>query len=135
MTAPKRRWFRFGLRTMFVVVTVFACWLGYQLNWIRQRHAFLARKDIIVQHSSAYYPYDAPTSLRVFGESGQAVLNVIIVDDVRAASCPNFGDRMKLLTSREAADVETAARLFPEATSVAGMILSHEESEDFKPAP
>ena len=38
MTAPKRRWFRFSLRMMFVVVTVFGCWLGYELNWIRQRH-------------------------------------------------------------------------------------------------
>jgi hypothetical protein len=27
--APKRRWFQFSLRTMFVVVTVFACWLGW----------------------------------------------------------------------------------------------------------
>ena len=26
---------------MFVVVTAFACWLGYSLNWIRQRHAYL----------------------------------------------------------------------------------------------
>jgi len=35
--APKRRWFRFSLRTLFVVVTVFACWLGYEMYWIRQR--------------------------------------------------------------------------------------------------
>lgn len=43
--APKRRWFRFGLRTLFVVVTVFCLFLGgtaYNLNWIRQRHAALS---------------------------------------------------------------------------------------------
>jgi len=28
MTAPKRRWFSFSLRTLFVVVTAFAVWLG-----------------------------------------------------------------------------------------------------------
>ena len=29
---PKRRWFRFSLRTLFVVVTVFCVWLGW-LGW------------------------------------------------------------------------------------------------------
>ena len=42
MTAPKRRWFRWSLRTMFVVVTLFAVWLGYSLNWIRERDKILA---------------------------------------------------------------------------------------------
>ncbi len=40
MTAP-RRWFRFILRALFVVVTVvgmLAGWVVYQLNWIRERH-------------------------------------------------------------------------------------------------
>jgi hypothetical protein len=31
------RWFRFSLRTLFVAVTVLACWLGYQFSWIRER--------------------------------------------------------------------------------------------------
>ena len=35
-TNPPR--FRFSLRTLFVVVTVFGVWLGWQLNWIKQRH-------------------------------------------------------------------------------------------------
>jgi hypothetical protein len=38
-----RRWFRYSLRTLFVVVTAFACWLGYEWNWIRQRREFLAK--------------------------------------------------------------------------------------------
>ena len=41
--APKPRRFRFSLRTLFVVVTLVGCWLGYQLNWIRQRHDMLPR--------------------------------------------------------------------------------------------
>ena len=46
MTAPpKRRWFRFSLRTLFVVVTLAAVplgWIGYSVNWIRQRRSALA---------------------------------------------------------------------------------------------
>ena len=43
-TKPKRRWFRFSLRMLFVLVTVISVplgWLGYQLNLIRQREVFL----------------------------------------------------------------------------------------------
>ena len=46
----KRRWFRFSLRTLFVVVTVLgagAGWVVYQLNWIRQRDAVLKREEIV----------------------------------------------------------------------------------------
>ena len=43
MTAPpKRRWFRFSLRTMFVVVTVFGVWLGWNLQIVRERNAVKA---------------------------------------------------------------------------------------------
>ena len=45
-SAPKRRWPRFSLRTMFVVVTVFGCWLGYEMNWIRQRRQVIASPTI-----------------------------------------------------------------------------------------
>ena len=42
MTAPpKRRWFRFSLRTMFVAVTVFGVWLGWQLKIVREREAII----------------------------------------------------------------------------------------------
>ena len=39
---PKRRWFRFSLRTLFVVVTIFGVWLGWQLKIVRERKALLA---------------------------------------------------------------------------------------------
>ena len=34
---PRRRWFRYSLRTLFVVLTVFCVWLGVQVKWIRDR--------------------------------------------------------------------------------------------------
>lgn len=37
---PRRRWLQFGLRTMFVVVTVVALWLGWEVNFVRQRQAW-----------------------------------------------------------------------------------------------
>ena len=37
MTAPKRRWFRFSLATMFVVMTLFGIWLGWQMKIVRER--------------------------------------------------------------------------------------------------
>jgi len=34
----RRRWFRFSLRTLFLLVTVFGVWLGVQVKWIQDRH-------------------------------------------------------------------------------------------------
>ncbi|MBI2825910.1 MAG: hypothetical protein HYX69_14590 [Planctomycetia bacterium] len=42
---PRRRWFQFGLGTMFLLVTLFALWLAWELNFIHQRQAFLAWVD------------------------------------------------------------------------------------------
>ena len=44
MTTPRRRWFRFAfsLRTLFIVVTVVAFALGWQLSIVRERHAIIA---------------------------------------------------------------------------------------------
>lgn len=42
--ATRRHWFRFGLRTMFVVLTVFSLWLGWQAKIVRDRRE--ARKWI-----------------------------------------------------------------------------------------
>jgi hypothetical protein len=41
-TPPKRRWFRFGLRMMFVAVTLVGCVLGWPLSIVRERKAVLA---------------------------------------------------------------------------------------------
>ena len=38
---PKRRWFRYSLRTMFVVVTLVCGWLWWQLRIVHQRRGML----------------------------------------------------------------------------------------------
>jgi hypothetical protein len=48
-TKPKRRWFRFSLRTLFALVTVFGvamCWFEQQLEIVRHRKQLLALLDL-----------------------------------------------------------------------------------------
>ena len=40
---PRPRWFRFSLRTLFIVVTLLCCWLGWEISVVRHRQA--VRKD------------------------------------------------------------------------------------------
>jgi hypothetical protein len=74
MTVPRRRFHRFSLRTLFAAVTACALslgWLGYQLNWIRARHHYLDERGMLPLGSNSKA---APWCLRVFGESGAALV-------------------------------------------------------------
>ena len=75
---------------MFAAVTVICLlpgsWVAYHVNWIRQRHTRLAGADVAVN------PGDAPSRLRIFGETGFSEIGCV-----------------------EEADIETFKRLFPEA--------------------
>src|SRR5262245_12715901 len=83
-----RRWFRFSLRTTFLVVTAISLWLGYEVNWIGQRHAFLARQLNVVRASHPQYQYEsrpwatsgakAPGLLWMFGEKGFSTVVLLI---------------------------------------------------------
>ncbi len=42
MSAPKRRWLRFSLQTLFILTTVVACWLGWQVHVFQERKRVLA---------------------------------------------------------------------------------------------
>jgi hypothetical protein len=69
-----RRWFRFSLRTLLVVVTVFCVWLGWELNTIRERKALLREMGsgydfnyITARNYSLQYPPGAtvPSAKRI----------------------------------------------------------------------
>jgi hypothetical protein len=89
---PKRRWFRFSLRTLFVLVTVFCVWLGFQFNWIYRRHRALEW----MQDQAKYWD-DMPVSQKVWlgtrtpwpiamlGEEGLEQVCVIVDDEKTAA--------------------------------------------------
>jgi hypothetical protein len=103
--APQRRWFRFSLRTLFLIVTVFGCWLGYELNWIRQRHALLADSPKWGSYVWPKAPVPAaPGLLWMFGEKGHSYLGLTMPE--------NRADRNLAEQERE---LKRAKELFPEA--------------------
>ena len=100
--APKRRWFRFSLRTLFVAVTVFGCWLGYYLNWVRQRHALLDEPNV----TASFLPRQlaASLALRLLGERGAKSVFL------------HYSWLSPTLSESDEAQRNLASRLFPEAT-------------------
>lgn len=118
--APKRRWFRFSLRTLFVVVTVFCSWLGYELNWIRERHELLARQKAIAVGSEEialptcglswlWVPPKvdrAPSPLWIFGEQPITNLEITQIVDDDVLNQPQIAEQREF---------ELAHSLFPEA--------------------
>jgi len=116
---------RFSLRTLFVLIALFSLplgWVAYQLNWIRQRHAFLSRPDgwSWTGFLGNDGPPSAPWPLRIFGETGYAQIIVIIVDQDRTM---NEHDQPEpdssRLTPKERNYIERIGRLFPEAHTFA----------------
>src|SRR6185369_1706202 len=87
-TPPRRRWFQYSLRTMFVVATMLCGALAYHLNWIGQRQEYrtkhLAECQPYVQeqltwdfeHSVNYEK--APFPLSYFGEIGERHITVLV---------------------------------------------------------
>ena len=118
MTAPKRRWFAYSLRTLFVVVTMLCVvlgWLAYSIRWISQRHDALAHlhigsyagpggvvcNNVMLDLSQQFLAQAArdvkpPWSIRLLGETGVGTISVY---------GPNH-----------ATIAENLARLFPEAS-------------------
>lgn len=102
----KRRWFRWSLRTLFVVVTVLGIFLGctaYNLNWIRQRHAALSSGRF---SGVAYKTADgvrAPGLLWLFGEPSYS--GIVIHLRERDPFVPTPGEESELIE---------VCKLFPE---------------------
>jgi hypothetical protein len=94
---PRRRGFRFTLRTLFVLVTLIALWLGWSLNWIRQRHEFLRDRRGFVFDTDPEASTSAPALLWLFGEEGAEYVR---------------------LSSEDQLDHARAKHLFPEAMVV-----------------
>ena len=52
-TVPKRRWFQFSLKSLFVVITLFGMWLGWQLYWFKTRRDWLEAKNYVAAFPAA----------------------------------------------------------------------------------
>jgi hypothetical protein len=109
---PRRRWFRFSLRTMFVMVTLFSFWLGWQAWIVRERLAM--RKWLDDNGGSAGPP------MRLVDERGPFVFEQVNTlpfwrrwlgdESIRSVSFPVFP-----APSEHVAQLERAKRIFPEA--------------------
>jgi hypothetical protein len=77
---------QFRLRTLFVLVSLASllmAWSAYQLNWIRQRHEFLAeRQQGATSPSTWKFP---PWSIRIFGERSPDMIFLTNEQDVTEA--------------------------------------------------
>jgi hypothetical protein len=107
----KRRWFRFSLRTMFVLVTVGCVWMAYHLNWIRQRREMMEWLELLDRKhglvGAGTYNFrddprpDLPFSLSVFGEQKEGLIFICLPDDMDESASEKWFNKVQ--------------RLFPEA--------------------
>src|ERR1700739_4452242 len=105
MSSP-RRW-SFGLKTLLVwlmILTGPLGWVGYSLNWIRERHE-------AIEHIGVNKFVRAPMGLWIFGEDGlREVFDVIQITDKQETR-----EERKM---KAAAAMRRLKRLFPEAEDV-----------------
>ena len=108
----RRRWFQFGLGTMFLAVTlpaILLAWRAYCLDWIRQREAWRnnqAPKPTHFLHTIGNR--NPPWYLQIFGEQrGYDVISLRFVP---------WTEPEPELTDDQLAYYREVKRLFPEAT-------------------
>jgi len=97
---PRRRWFRFSLRTMLVLVAVAAiplAWMGYHLIWIMQRHQYLEDARIVAK-SKAGDSKRLPIGLWLMGEHGiHSLVLLEISEDERSRIAALFPESSVLV--------------------------------------
>lgn len=110
---PPRRWFRFSLRTMFIVVTALCCWLAWECRVVRQRQALLReiRGNFIFQVTTAdartvHLPPGAPAPPAARIPLLRKWLGDEAIQEISYAR--GFSDPSQ-------ADLARIARIFPEA--------------------
>ena len=125
MTAPNCHWPRFTLRTLFVVVTMLACWMGYYIHWIHGREA---GREWLDAHRADYIACGMrlevaiPWPLRLLGEVRS-----------RHAMCATSRWRTQKLSEFEQQVAEMKA-LFPESHIVAFGLRRESEATDLPPS-
>jgi hypothetical protein len=85
---PKRRWFRFSLRTLFLAfgtVCIALGWVMWNLNWIRAR-----REMAEAEQGRPFWTWPAPkgkapSTLWIFGETGWQNLTIYYETEEEAA--------------------------------------------------
>jgi hypothetical protein len=118
---PKRRWFQWSLRTLFIVVTVMGilvAWTIHDLNWIRERHSFEDAGRVVKKIDPSTL-ITAPGMLWLFGEKGHR--DVIFY--INLTGRPSDADANVRDTDLHQ-EMLQAKSLFPEATISVARIFS-----------
>jgi hypothetical protein len=99
------------LRTLFVVVTAFGCWLGYEMNWIRQRRTIIGDPQV---DNSTYYVQE---SVMLVGNASQTLRELVNVSAPWPLSWLGEPGYAGVVIRKRASDDEAAhiRALFPEA--------------------
>jgi hypothetical protein len=99
----RRRWYQFGLGTLFLVVTVFAMWLAWELNFIRERQAWLrlARDNRVVAKTASDWTGTVPASAQI------PIWRRLLGDESIVA--------IRLLVGSPDEELQQVRRLFPES--------------------
>jgi len=73
---PRRRWFRYSLRTLFVVMVLVGacCWVGIQLKWKWDRDKAVVNGNVLVIGR-----WNAPWSIQLFGAQGYQMVVIPII--------------------------------------------------------
>ncbi len=117
--STRRRWFRFTLRTLLVIVALLAVFLAYHVNWIRERRALIAKhKELSEWYGQpmqiaavSVIPRDGPGLLWMFGERKIIQLSLIGPYEPTGAE----GTWTASPGPPKHPDYQRARRLFPEA--------------------
>ncbi len=106
-SANRRRWLpRYSLRTLFIVLTVIGCWLGYELSWIRQRQKarqWLERAGGCYVELFALQQHPAPTIPFWRTWLGDQAVTAIVIPSNTWGATRGYG-------------IERLRQLFPETT-------------------
>jgi hypothetical protein len=115
-TPNHRRWFRFSLRTLLLLVAILAAFLAYHLQWIRSRQQRVNDPKLLFVVENRQSFVRAPGLLWLFGEQGWALIEV----EVEGPTLAQLSDA----DLRKGRDVR---RLFPEAEIRARHIVEHND--------
>jgi hypothetical protein len=102
----RRRWFRWLLSLLFVVLTIAAACLGWMMHWTQQRHdiANHLREELRIHAYRSHSEADSkpPWPLSQLGDPGYSLVTVLVEDWKH----PNEDDEQR---------AQLARSLFPEA--------------------
>jgi hypothetical protein len=78
-STPRRRWFKFSLRTLLIVMVLssaaFGYWVHWSREWIRQRHELLRDQPPLHEPINITGQFDPlPFTLRLFDEKSETVV-------------------------------------------------------------